>query len=251
MGRIKVLDHGFIELDDFMGSDRKVLKTARVSTGAEPVKGEAKDRGLIRYLYRNNHLTPFEQCTFTFRAKTPIFIARQWFRSRTMNFNEISGRYTTLPEEGHIPSDFRYQGETNHQGSVGVIGNIENQKFREKLENFYSSGRELYSDMTSSNVAREQARIHLPTGQFTEFYMTVNLRNLFHFLELRLHDHSQYEIRVYAQAIMSILEGLDEFKWSVEVFKDMLELKYLFQRANKKHGELQEVLTKFVEERGL
>jgi len=246
--RKEVLDHGFIELIDFMGSDRRILQTARISTGAEPVKGDVRDRGLIRYLYRNNHVSPMESCTFTFRVKAPIFVARQWFRHRSMSFSEVSARYTTLPNENYTPEHFRSPGATNHQGSGQALEYELDQELLQDYTDHMDITSFIEDHLRSNEVANELTRLVVPVARYTEFYFTVNLRNLLHFLTLRLHEHAQYEIRVYAVAILEIMKMLDDFKWTVEVFEDMLELDYLFQRANKNHIELSEVLKKFIAE---
>lgn len=167
------------------------------------------------------------------------------------SFNELSARYTTPPEEYYTPTHFREQGTTNHQGSGGNFGSEDNEEFLRDYEDVLENADFVYNSMKNQGVANEMARMGIPVSKYTEFYMTVNLRNLLHFLTLRLHDHAQYEIRVYAQAMYDMLMIMDEFKWTMEVFSDMLPLEYLFQRANKKHTELFEVLTKFVEEHGL
>lgn len=228
--KVKVLDKGFVELVDIMGDDYRILQSARVSTGSNPKKGDTKDRGLIRYLYRNQHMTPFEQVTLTFHVKAPIFVVRQWFRHRTASYNEASARYKELPVEVFDPKEWRKQGTVNHQGSGQ---SITSQEILDNLNNEYQDvvnlEGDLYQKMLSQGISRELARLIMPVAQYTEFYETVSLRNLFHFLELRLHEHAQYEIRVYAEAIFKILKNQKELSWSIEIFNDMLKIDYLVQ----------------------
>jgi thymidylate synthase (FAD) len=247
--RKNVLDHGFIELVDYMGDDYRILQSARVSTGGVAQKGNDKDKKLIRYLYKNEHLTPFEQVTMTFHVKCPIFVARQWMRHRTMSFNEYSGRYSKMIDDKYVPVSIKCQSKKNHQGAEGIHEN--NLKRLRTIIEAYDFSQDRYDFMIDDDVAREQSRIVLPLGQYTEFYFTVNLRNLFHFLELRLDEHAQYEIRVYAQAIMKILNNMDGLKWSVEVFKEFNLLKSIFHKAINVSGsstvELMEVLNFYID----
>lgn len=225
-----VLNEGKVELVDRMGNDMSVLRAARVSTGSEVSKGEKKDRGLIRYLYRNDHISPFSFVSFQFYFKMPIFVARQFFRHRTFDFNEASARYKEFEWEVFYPEEWRAQDTKNNiQGSDGVVNHQE--LTTSMVEGVYSKNKEAYESMLGHNVAREQARTVMPVGQYTEFYAHVNLRNLFHFLELRLDDHAQYEIRVYAEAILSILRDIEDIKWSIEIFEEMQNLKQLFNKS--------------------
>jgi thymidylate synthase (FAD) len=136
-----VLDYGKVSLIDYMGDDYRILESARISTGAEPIKSDDKDRGLIRYLYKNQHLTPFEQAVLTWRIKCPIFIARQWHRHRTQSINEISGRYTKLPQESYTPKMFHKQSQTNHQGAGDpiIMTNEISYLYRTPITTSYSS----------------------------------------------------------------------------------------------------------------
>lgn len=233
----EVLDFGEVELIDYMGDDYRVLQTARVSTGGEARKGDKKDKGLIRYLYKNKHLTPFESVVFTFRVKCPIFVARQWMRHRTTSFNEFSGRYSEMPDEYYLPlpEEVYSQSTENHQGrSVPMseyISMEESSIISNALFNHMDYSNILYRDLLSKGVAKEQARIILPVSQYTQFYATVNLRNLFHFLSLRLDAHAQYEIRVFAEAILEVLNGIEELKWSVAAFEEFRELEDAFNEA--------------------
>jgi thymidylate synthase (FAD) len=221
-----VLDHGFAKLVDHMGSDLRVCEAARVSTGALADKGSEKNQKLIEYLYLHKHLSPFEQVVLTFHIKCPIFVARQWFRHRTMSANEKSSRFQEFEWECFYPDKWRIQDKKNKQVSSGELEPLISKWSDNLLEDCYQDSQNTYNEFLTSGVAREQARIIMPVGQYTEFFMTVNLRNLFHFLELRLHPHAQEEIRVYAEAILSILKDMDNIKFSVSVFQKMLLLDY-------------------------
>lgn len=231
--KIDVLNSGRVELVDRMGDDYSILRAARVSTGSEVSKGYKKDRGLIRYLYRNNHISPFAFVSFQFYFKMPIFVARQFFRHRTFDVNEASARYKEFEWEVFYPDSWREQDTTNKQSSIGEINHQE--LISEMVKGICKKTNLAYTSMLEHNVAREQARTVMPVGQYTEFYASINLRNLFHFLELRLHPHAQYEIKVYAEAVLEILESLEDLKWSVEIFKEMNELNYMYQELLNEH----------------
>lgn len=235
---IKVLDFGEIELIDRMGNDSRILQSARVSTGGVANKGEKEDRGLIRYLYKNQHLSPFEQVQFTFRVKCPIFVARQWFRHRTFKYNEYSGRYSPMIEDKYIPAEFRVQGVKNHQGSGEAVQKPVNDYCIYQVNNLYAIDTEAYDQMLDDGITREQARIIMPLSTYTEFYFTADLRNLFHFLELRLHAHAQMEIRVYAEAILEMLKAMPDLRWSMEIFEEMREINYLLLDCLAKDSDL-------------
>lgn len=245
---------GFVSLIDAMGSDQRVLQAARVSTGSAPSKGEKADRGLIRYLYKNKHFSPFEQCKFTFHIKMPIFVMRQFIRHRTWAVNEYSMRYSEPIDECFIPSneEWREQGITNHQGSGGAISKISGNLFTGVVNGLIRESKKAYYNLLESGVAKEQARIVVPVAQFTEIYASVDLRNLYHFLELRLHPHAQKEIRDYAQAIYSILLQLPQFKWSNEIFDEMKNLNYTLSEllGNKVEPiEIEKMLFKAIKEK--
>uniref|UniRef100_A0A6C0M067 Thymidylate synthase n=1 Tax=viral metagenome TaxID=1070528 RepID=A0A6C0M067_9ZZZZ len=218
MERVPVLDHGFVELVDRMGDDYRILQSARVSTGSDASKGAAKDRNLVLYLYRNKHMSPFEQVQLTFHVKCPIFVARQWMRHRTMSFNEYSMRYSNAINECYVPQALHAQSSTNHQGSNSESAIDANDIMKNKIRTHYEETFKLYDSLIDAGVSREEARCIIPVGCYTEFYFTVDLRNLFHFLELRLDAHAQYEIRVYANAILAILKSIDGLKWALEAF---------------------------------
>ena len=240
-------NQGFVELIDMMGDDYRILQTARVSTGSMPKKGKSADRGLIRYLYKNKHMSPFEQVVFTFHAKVPNFVMKQFLRHRTMSINELSQRYTKVGEEFFIPCSWRRQGTKNHQGSGETLNDDENKKVEYEYEYLVGDVFDKYNEFIEENgVAREMARMVLPSSTFTEFYFTVNLRNLLHFLELRLHEHAQKEIRDLAEAIFSIVKKTKRVNWTMEIFEEMTELEYVVSKilSNKKNNprDLKEIL---------
>lgn len=246
--RREVLNNqGFIELVDIMGDDYRILETARVSTGAQARKGDEKDRNLIRYLYKNQHMTPFEQVVTTWKMKAPLFVVNQLERHRTMSFNEESTRYSEMKNEYYTPETFRQQSTSNKQSSSGIVEHNSDliYDYIYSIEDSFDD----YEELLEDGVAREQARMVLPTAIMKNLYFTVNLRNLFHFLELRLHNHAQYEIRVYAEAILNILEYQNGLKWSIGVFNEFRELRYAFQEAvntaGKDTSELLEYLQQY------
>ncbi len=200
---IPVLDQGFVRLVDYLGGDARIVQAARVSYG-EGTKTYRQDRGLIHYLLRNEHTSPFEQVVLTFHAKIPIFVARQWVRHRTARLNEISGRYSVMKDEFYVPDpeQVRYQSASNKQGrssetlpedSVAAILD----EWREDQATIYRH----YEGMLDRGVARELARANLPLSTYTEWYWQCDLHNLFHFLRLRMDPHAQFEIRAYGEAL--------------------------------------------------
>lgn len=228
----RVLDHiGFVRLVDIMGDDYRVLQSARVSTGGEASKGDKQDKALIRYLYKNKHLTPFEQVVTTWHVKCPIFIARQWMRSRTQSYNEYSSRYSEMPNEIYMPSQLFAQSKSNHQGSGVELEPELNADYLDEMNAMFDDVTGFYDELIENEVAKEQARMVLPVAQYTEFYTTVNLRNLFHFLALRLDEHAQFEIRMYAESMLSILKDQENLQWSVAAFEEFNELEKLYNRA--------------------
>ena len=225
-----VLNKGRVELVDRMGNDYSIIRSARVSTGSEISKGDLKDRGLIRYLYRNEHVSPFSFASFHFYFKMPIFVARQFIRHRTYDVNEASARYKEFAWEVWFPEEWRTQ--DNLENLQGSSGTADHQSLTSHMvKGIYEKNKQAYESMLCNNISREQARTVMPVGQYTEFYAHINLRNLFHFLELRLDEHAQPEIRVYAEAILSILKELTDLKWSIEIFEDMFKLKSLFRKC--------------------
>lgn len=195
-----VLDHGFVRVVDYMGGDESIAQAARVSYG-KGTKRVNGDRGLIRYLFRNQHSTPFEMCDLKVHVKLPIFVARQWIRHRTASVNEISARYSFLDSEFYIPEEVHTQSTDNKQGRGFRVENSE-QDFIGQMRKHSDSSYALYDMLIEEDVARETARINLPQNIYTQWYWKVNLRNLLHFLSLRADPHAQWEIRQYAQIIL-------------------------------------------------
>lgn len=202
----KVLDKGFIRLVDYMGTDARIVQSARVSYG-EGTKTVREDAALIDYLLRNKHTSPFEQVVFTFHVKLPIFVARQWIRHRTARLNEISGRYSILKAEFYVPAgnDIALQSSDNKQGRMNeaVPQDLQNEvinSLQKQQEEIYAG----YSKLLDKNIARELARINLPLSTYTEWYWQIDLHNLFHFLRLRMDAHAQKEIRDYAEVMFEI-----------------------------------------------
>lgn len=180
---------------------------AAQAMGREPARTKEKDEKLIRYLYEHEHLTPFEKVRFEFVVKLPIFVARQWIRHRMGSFNEVSARYTELKDEFYIPELERIRGQhhANKQGSGERLPESYALDCLEEIKLSSERAFDSYTRMLSRGLARELARMVLPTNIYTSWYWTVDLRNLFHFLHLRLDEHAQYEIRVYAEAILKML----------------------------------------------
>lgn len=230
---IKCLDHGFVRLVDVMGDDGSIVQAARVSYGAG-TKTVNEDRGLIRYLMRHAHTTPFEMVEFKFHIKLPIFIARQWIRHRTANVNEYSGRYSIMKDDFYLPNleQIRPQSEINKQGRGDE--SFPTEKANEIRDRLSSVQKDLYNDyeaLLGDNFARELARINLPLSNYTEWYWKIDLHNLFHFLRLRIDSHAQYEIRVYGEAMAEIVKQIVPHAW--EAFED-----YSLNSANFSKPEL-------------
>jgi thymidylate synthase (FAD) len=202
---IRVLDHGYVKLVDAFGDDERVVAAARNSYDG---KGKSDSRGLIRYLRRSRHTTPFEHPHLTLDIKLPIFVARQLVRHRTQTISEVSGRYTILPEEVYIPepSQVCYQATENKQGRAGPMPEEEATAF---INLTMGNAGEVFNEYTAwceAGLAKETARINLPLGTYTKWWSTQDLHNLFHMLGLRRDGHAQYEIRVYAEAIAQIVK---------------------------------------------
>lgn len=217
---IYCLDKGFVRLVDSMGSDAAIVQAARVSYGAGTKKVN-EDRGLIRYLMRHAHTTPFEMVEFKFHVKLPIFVARQWIRHRTANVNEYSGRYSVMKDEFYVPDavQIRPQSQSNKQGrSDETLSAVETAEILALLQNGQDRSYQDYETLLEKNFARELARINLPVSQYTEWYWKIDLHNLFHFLRLRMDSHAQYEIRVYAEAMAQIVREIVPFAY--EAFED-------------------------------
>lgn len=210
---INVLDHGYVRYVEHLGTDQRIVEAARVSYGA-PSKGEEADKKLLGYLYKNRHTSPFEQCSITFNIKMPIFVMRQFVRHRTFRLNEVSARYTELPDEFYLPEEWRGQDMKNKQGSVKWD---QNQQICSIMADYaYGVAYDEYQKLIAEGVARELARIVLPVAIYTEIYVNCDLHNLMHFLRLRLDPHAQLEIRVFAEAMKSIATEL--FPWTMEAF---------------------------------
>ena len=205
-----VLDKGFVRLVDYLGSDSRIVQAARVSYG-EGTKTFRQDKGLIAYLMRNDHTSPFEQVNFTFHIKMPIFVARQWIRHRTARVNEISGRYSVMADEAYIPAmeHINLQSEDNKQGrSDEPMDPAVQAKIAQLLDADQKRAFDTYHELLDLGLAREIARIDLPLSLYTQWYWQMDLHNLFHFLKLRLDSHAQYEIRVYAEVVLSMVRAV-------------------------------------------
>ena len=228
---IPVLDHGFVRVIDYMGDDAAVVQAARVSYG-KGTKAVREDRGLIRYLLRHRHTTPFEMCEIKYHVKLPVFVARQWIRHRTANVNEYSARYSILDREFYIPApeNLAAQSQSNRQGRGDVLEGEEAAEALRLLKDDAAACYDHYElllneapdgtprDASRQGLARELARMNLPLNIYTQWYWKVDLHNLLHFLSLRADPHAQYEIRVYAEAMLETLR-----RWvplTFEAFQD-------------------------------
>ena len=206
-----VLDHGLVRVIDYMGDDAAITQAARVSYG-RGTKAVQNDEGLIRYLMRHWHSTPFEMCEVKFHVKLPVFVARQWIRHRTANVNEYSARYSILEREFYIPApeQLAAQSTVNNQGRGELLQGDEAQRVLDMLRDDAMRSYDHYEAMLSQDgqqgLARELARMNLPANVYTQWYWKVDLHNLFHFLRLRADAHAQYEIRVYAEAMCRIVQ---------------------------------------------
>jgi thymidylate synthase (FAD) len=213
-----VLDHGFVRVIDYMGDDNAVVQAARVSYG-KGTKKVSEDKGLIHYLMRHRHSTPFEMCEIKFHVKLPIFVARQWIRHRTANVNEYSARYSILDREFYIPApeQLAAQSVANRQGRGDVLTGAEAARVLDILKQDSTSAYDHYAEMLNESeagetidaekqgLARELARMNLSLNFYTQWYWKIDLYNFMHFLSLRADPHAQYEIRVYAEAMLDML----------------------------------------------
>jgi thymidylate synthase (FAD) len=217
---LPVPSKGFVRLVDYMGSDQSIVQAARVSYGAG-TKSVREDRGLIRYLMRHDHTTPFEMVVLKFHVKAPIFVVRQWLRHRMASVNEESARYSIMKEEFHEPAweDVGFQSKDNKQGRAGDA--VPDEIVRRFL-NFLKEDREAayahYEQFLEDNIARELARIVLPLSLYSEFYWQMNLHNLLHFLRLRMDPHAQKEIRDYANQVAICVQAVAPIAW--EAFEE-------------------------------
>ena len=205
---VQVHEHGFVRLVDSMGDDASIVQAARVSYGAG-TKTSREDKGLLKYLLKNKHTSPFEMVQLKFHVKLPIFVARQWIRHRTGSFNEVSARYSVLPSEFYYPEleDITTQDSKNRQARTDEqVSDVS--MVRVMIMNHSEHAYEFYEELLEMGVARELARIVLPFNIYTEWYFQMNLKNLLDFLRLRLDEHAQREIQAYAKAILVLIESV-------------------------------------------
>src|SRR5580692_9927562 len=217
---LEVLDHGFVRVIDYMGDDAAIVQAARVSYGSG-TRRVSEDAGLIRYLMRHRHSTPFEMCEIKYHVKLPIFVARQWIRHRTANVNEYSARYSILDREFYLPAPehLAAQSAANRQGRGEVLTGDEAARVLDLLRDDATRTYDHYVEMLNEDeqgaprdperpgLARELARMNLTLNTYTQWYWKIDLHNLLHFLSLRADAHAQYEIRVYADAMLDILKA--------------------------------------------
>ena len=229
-----MLDHGYVRYIDHMGTDQRICEAARISYKS-PSKGDEQDKKLIAYLWKNKHTSPFEMVKLTLNIKLPIFVMRQYVRHRMQNLNEMSARYTELPNEFYIPTKWRKQDTNNKQGSVSEVdwdwpcpemGDISiNDSFSHELKEHCRMSYSFYEQLLRDGVAREMARMVLPINIYTEIYCCWDMKNLTHFIGLRDDSHAQYEIQEYGKAIKTICKEL--FPFTMEAFD-----KYKFKLEN-------------------
>ena len=226
-----VLDHGFVRVVDYMGDDAAIVQAARVSYG-RGTKKVSEDAGLIRYLMRHRHSTPFEMCEIKFHVKLPVFVARQWIRHRTANVNEYSARYSVLDREFYVPApeQLAAQAATNRQGRGDVLEGAEAERALRWLRDDAMQAFDHYESMLNEDeaaadhdpdgqgLARELARMNLPLSTYTQWYWKCDLHNLFHFLSLRADPHAQYEIRVYADAMLEMVK-----RWVPQAYQAFMD----------------------------
>ena len=228
---IPLLDHGFIRVIDYMGDDAAIVQAARVSYG-KGTKKISEDQGLINYLMRHRHSTPFEMCEIKFHVKLPIFVARQWIRHRTANVNEYSARYSILDKEFYIPQPehMAAQSKVNNQGRGDILEGAQAEKIMQLLKDDAERAYDHYQlmlnetetgdkiDENEEGLARELARMNLPVNFYTQWYWKVDLHNFMHFLSLRADAHAQYEIRVYAEAMLEVMR-----KWVPATYQAFMD----------------------------
>jgi thymidylate synthase (FAD) len=205
-----ILDHGYVEYVDHMGDDYMPLEAARMSTGNPTGVDVEKDNKLRDYLWRNGHATPFEMSVLQVEVQCPIFVAREWMRHRTMSYNEFSGRYAVMPDLYYVPDASRVvkQHQTNKQMSGDQMSKAEVDSVIISIDQANRMARFIYDDLIAKGVAREIARCVLPVSQYTKFRAQANLRNWFNFLNLRMDEAAQYEIRVYAEQVAEIISSI-------------------------------------------
>lgn len=223
--KIKVLDQGYCQHVTSWGSDESIIEAARMSTnkgfkgwGTEEAPGDEK---LLRYLYENKHTTPFEMAGLTVEIKAPIFVFRQWHRHRTQSYNEMSARYTPLPAEDYVPTVERLMVNSTKNKQAGTakgaaaLDEEKAERFRETLQRMYNVSQGVYEDALRNGVPKELARLVLPVARYSKMRASANLHNWLRFLRLRLDPHAQYEIRVYAQAIGTMIAHQFPHTWSL------------------------------------
>jgi thymidylate synthase (FAD) len=231
-----VLSHGFVTLVDYMGNDAAIVQAARVSYG-QGTKSIRDDRGLIRYLMRHRHTTPFEMVEFKFLIRLPIYVARQMIRHRMVSVNEASARYSIVPDEYEVPvaEEVRHQSTRNRQGRGDPLPSDIVERYRANLDRISKEAYAAYSEALEQGVARETARLVLPVAYYTQWYWKIDLWNLFHFLSLRLDPHAQEEIRLYAAELATLARAVCPIAY--EAFEDFslggLNLSSREQRAVK------------------
>ncbi len=235
-----VLDDGFIRVVDYMGTDASIVQAARVSYG-RGTKKRHEDRGLIRYLIRHHHTTPFEMCEIKLHVRVPMDTWRQWIRHRTANVNEYSTRYSVAINAMYstAPDEWRVQATSNRQGSEGFLDHDTGRELSQKEKEFHQLSRKLYEERLERGVAREQARKDLPLCTYTEAYWKIDLHNLLNFLRLRMEGHAQYEIRQYATIIgREIVSRWVPLTW--EAFQDYIFNSHTFSELE---GQIIRALT--------
>ena len=218
-----VLDHGFVSLVDYMGTDECIERAARVSYGYG-TRQTSQTRGLLRYLRRHMHTTPSEMIEFKFHCSMPMFIARQWIRHRSANVNEYSGRYSLMPMLFHTPSpeQLQTQSKQNNQGRSGTV--VDAAKYDEAVRRWNEireKSREAYEWMTNEDMARELARIDLPLSTYTQWYWKIDLHNLLHFLKLRVDSHAQWEIQEYGRVMAGMLKRVAPLSYEAWIDYDV------------------------------
>ena len=235
---IKCLDKGFVRLVDSMGGDDAIVQAARVSYGQGTSK-VSQDRGLIRYLMRHRHTTPFEMVEFKFHCKMPIFVARQWVRHRTANINEYSLRYSEARDEFYFPDPehIQFQSALNKQGRSGEVPLELKQKVLDYFKEISERSFTMYQELNEAGIARELARSLLPVNIYTEWYWKNDLHNLLHFIGLRSDSHAQYEIRVYSDAMAVSVKAVAPFAW--EAYQDYVVHGMRFSRIEQNLFEKQ------------
>ena len=235
---IKCLDKGFVRLVDSMGGDDAIVQAARVSYGKGTNK-VSQDRGLIRYLMRHRHTTPFEMVEFKFHCKMPIFVARQWVRHRTASINEYSLRYSEARDEFYYPDPehIQFQSVLNKQGRRGEVPAELKQKVQDYFKEISEKSFAMYSELNEAGVSRELARAVLPVNLYTEWYWKNDLHNLLHFIGLRSDSHAQYEIRVFSDAMAESVKVVAPFAW--EAYQDYVVKGMRFSRVEQSMLEKQ------------